>query len=692
MRPFSLVVCLLVTCVAQAGAQIISGSGRNPSPQGVPSIQLDTDLGPNRQPTFRAAVTRVQVSVRVLDASGQPVRGLTPDDFTVTEEGAPQRISSFQAYRFAPAAMRLHDVPPTGRVSATTSPVTNAHTSEARVFALVIDDLHIHPRRTERARAIGRDLVARLHPSDLLLVATTSGRHATLVFSRDRAAALRTIEAAFGQRLVDPTSEMLQHPGRHQSGGGGYASQGLAGSQQQRVMQLEMAYETITRVAARAVDIPGRRKTLLYVSEGSPIGSTVNASGQVAGSGSANVALQNAMAAATVADMAIYTVTPTGLDVPGEFLIESNGRAVDGFGRDITHEQVASVVAEFLQTKWQLRDMASLTGGLALIDTNDASGALTRVMDDASEYYVLSYEPDKPAKNDKFRKIDVKVNRPDVRLVVRRGYAAPQGVAGASDAPVAGGLPPPLRALLGGTLPGDGLPLRAQAIPIGPGEARRTTRFAVVVEADGAALAALATNGRLSMAVAQLALNGQGAAGNATRRAMAVSFSPEQRTLLEASALRMVSTLDLPEGDHQVRVAVLEEPSGVGGAVHLEIAVPNAGLPPGLAIGSRAWAMVPTAFVDPAAAAALPVPPTAMRVFPGSDVLQVTVTGVPGATSILARDTRGAVVWEQPLPTGPDVHQLDLPLSALRPGAHRLSVGDGPDAPGVDFVVLGSGL
>lgn len=690
MRPFLLVVCLLMTCVAEADAQIISGSGRNPSPRGVPSIQLDTDLGPNRQPTFRAAVTRVQVSVRVLDANGQPVRGLAPDDFTISEEGTPQRISSFQAYRFAPAAMQLHDVPPTGVPSATTSPVSNAHTSQARVFALVIDDLHIHPRRTERARAIGRDLVARLHASDLLLVATTSGRHSTLAFSRDRAAALRTIEAAFGQRLIDPTSEMLQHPGRHARDGGGYAGQGLAGSQQQRVMQLEMAYETIARVAARAVDIPGRRKTLLYVSEGSPIGSTVNASGQVAGSGSANVALQNAMAAATVADMAIYTVTPTGLDVPGEFLIESNGRAVDGSGRDITHEDVASVVAEFLQTKWQLRDMASLTGGLALIDTNDASAALTRV--DASEYYVLSYEPGTPARNDKFRKIDVRVNRPNVRLVVRRGYAAPQGVVGAPDTPIADGLPPPLRALLRGTLPGDGLPLRAQAMPIGAGEARQTTRFAVVVEVDGAALAALATNGRLSMAVAQLTLNGQGAASNATRRTMVVSFSPEQLTLLKASALRMVSTLDLPEGDHQVRMAVLEEPSGLGGAVHLEIAVPNLGLPPGLAVGSRAWAMVPTAFVDPTAAAALPVPPTAMRVFPDSDVLQVTVTGMPGATSILVRNTGGAIVWEQPLPTGPEVRQFDLPLGALRPGTHRLSVGDGRDAPGIDFVVLRSGL
>src|SRR5690606_26149116 len=109
-------------------------------------------------------------------------------------------------YAFDPTAMALTDVPSTGPVAATTAVATNAHSSDARVFALIIDDLHIHPRRTERARAIGRELVERLDPSDLLLVATTSGRMASYTFSRDRVRALQTIEAAFGQRLPDPTT------------------------------------------------------------------------------------------------------------------------------------------------------------------------------------------------------------------------------------------------------------------------------------------------------------------------------------------------------------------------------------------------------------------------------------------------------------------------------------------------------
>src|SRR5690606_23807393 len=121
---------------------------RNPTTRGVPTLGLETDLGPSRQPAFRAAVTRVQVSVRVTDREGRPVRGLDVSDFKVSENGRLQDIVSFDAYRFNAEVMALDDVPSTGPVTAATAVVTNAHSSDARVFALIIDDLHIHARRT----------------------------------------------------------------------------------------------------------------------------------------------------------------------------------------------------------------------------------------------------------------------------------------------------------------------------------------------------------------------------------------------------------------------------------------------------------------------------------------------------------------------------------------------------------------
>ena len=50
---------------------------------------------PPLTPTFRAGVELVQIDAVVVDASGNPVSGLTADDFELREEGKPRDISAF---------------------------------------------------------------------------------------------------------------------------------------------------------------------------------------------------------------------------------------------------------------------------------------------------------------------------------------------------------------------------------------------------------------------------------------------------------------------------------------------------------------------------------------------------------------------------------------------------------------------
>ena len=50
---------------------------------------------PQPAPTFRSEIDYVQIPVRVLDARGQFVHGLTQSDFQILEDGVPQTITAF---------------------------------------------------------------------------------------------------------------------------------------------------------------------------------------------------------------------------------------------------------------------------------------------------------------------------------------------------------------------------------------------------------------------------------------------------------------------------------------------------------------------------------------------------------------------------------------------------------------------
>src|SRR5205814_1106657 len=50
-----------------------------------------------QQPTFRAAVDLVNFGVTVVDKQGNPVTGLTAEDFQIIENGKPQAVKFFAA-------------------------------------------------------------------------------------------------------------------------------------------------------------------------------------------------------------------------------------------------------------------------------------------------------------------------------------------------------------------------------------------------------------------------------------------------------------------------------------------------------------------------------------------------------------------------------------------------------------------
>jgi VWFA-related protein len=88
-----------------------------------------------------------------------------------------------------------------------------------------------------------------------------------------------------------------------------------------------------------------------------------------------------------------------------------------------------------------LRMLADMTDGVSIVNTNNVTPLLKRVIDDMSSYYLLTYSSTNSKLDGRYRSINVRLSRPGVQARFRRGYRAltareiPTTVTGAAAAP-----------------------------------------------------------------------------------------------------------------------------------------------------------------------------------------------------------------------------------------------------------------
>ncbi len=572
----------------------------------------DAQTRVDTSPTFRAGVTRVEVSAVVVDADGRPVRDLRVDESQLFDNGRKQNIRTF-------TPVRLHAAQPNDAGASVSNAATapNRTPSAPRVVALLIDDLHIDARHAERARALARQLIEQLEPSDLLFVGLTSDQaQSTGVFTTARRRARDLVDRFSGMRLPSaaemrrdtPDLPFTQAPKMLGPG------MGLATDLQQHGTRLAQTYSVVSALGAGLADSPGRRKTLILLSEGpaAPVR-------EDQGTGpAAAAAMRQALARAAVADLAVYPLSPAGLDTPTDGMIEGFTRAVDSSGREVAHVDLSNAIGDFIAGKTALRDLAALTGGLALTDRNDGARAIAEVLQDASDHYVLSYEPDRGGGRD-FSPIEVRVSRPGVRVRTRRGrtVAPPAGIAASPDA-----TDQTVRLLRGLGVDG-GLPVTVRAFRVSDTDGG--ARYAIAAEIAGGPLVPAIMGDRLVIEQAVVSMDANGSFGPATRRSVELRLPRGQLEMLQSSALRTVWAVDLPSGFQQVRVAAMHPTTGLRGMVALDLDVEAASPSELPALVAEMRRAVPTAFVDPRLEPLLPRNPG-----PPGDAAVATAPSTPG--------------------------------------------------------------
>src|SRR5207302_2999688 len=71
-----------------------------------------------------------------------------------------------------------------------------------------------------------------------------------------------------------------------------------------------------------------------------------------------------------------------------------------------------------------LRVLAAATGGISVLDKNNFSEGLQKIVSAGDGYYLIAYTPFDSKFNGEFRKVEVKVKGDGLKVYNRRGYIA----------------------------------------------------------------------------------------------------------------------------------------------------------------------------------------------------------------------------------------------------------------------------
>ena len=686
-------VVVVLACIVLAAAQrllpIVDATG------------LRSDSAQS-QPQFKVSIDFVHVDVAVTDPRGNFIRDLSRDDFEVSEDGKPQQVASF-AFVDAPAYRR------TAAASATTlsaEPDVRSNEMEAggRVYVLLLDDLHVDPLRSARVKRVAREFVEqRFGPNDVAAVIHTSGRSdAAQDFTNRRSLLLQAIDKFAGRKL---RSRLLESLDEYQRGRPASSSADIRLERvidpldAQRADQAQRMLKTLTNLSDVLARAPGRRKTMLLISEGIdyPLheGITQTSSGLTSfTSPYASSVLRNfeqAIGAAARANLSIYSIDPRGLAGTGDETIE-----VSSFPEN-PHLGLtpAAFENELRQAQDSLRMLSEQTGGVASVTSNDFSSAFDRVVSESGTYYMLGYQSTNRRADGSYRRITVRVKRPGVQVRARAGYTAPQrgrtetGLLSASAEPSA-----VLRDALNAPLPVAALPLRIFAAAF-RGATDESVAVGIEVDARGFHFVQKDNLYTDKVEIALVAMDDQARFKTGDRQTLQLQLKPETYRSVQAHGLRVFFRVNLPAGRYQLRAAAHEAGTGTSGTAFYDLTVPEFHRLPlsisGIVISSTRSAATPTPAADTVFQSALPSPPTGARTFYPDETLTVLYevyrqpAGAPATVDLVAtvRDADGTVrfnsqdqVAPEKLAGGPAGfgYSVQIPLAGMAPGAYTLRV------------------
>ncbi len=468
-------------------------------------------------PQFRSGTVLVEVDVVVADKSGRPVRGLRKEDFDLAEDGIKVDVATFTAVDLPEPPSSVIPAPERSG----TALGANDQPDDGRVMLIALDDQHasLSAGRMAIVKSIARRAVERLGPSDRAGVMTLSGRAGGQVeLTSDKSRLAEAIDRFTPQSDFDV-------PGIAGRGGEGV----ITGSARLAELRTNAAMSGLSAAVRALAAIPHRRKAVLLVSQGFPAAlDDIIRDPRI---GAAYDSIRDFMGNAQLANVAVYTVDPCGLEIDPACTRDS---------------------------RRNLQTIAELTGGLATTNTNAPDAGVDRMFAESGAYYLLGYYSPSPANDGKQHRITVRTRRRDVEVRARESYLAP-GKAGKPARSVT-----PADALIGGLLQTRGLTMRVVAIPA-PLAGDPSASVIVGIELP---TAEATRAGRVEFTVAAID------AGGKTRARLRFTTNFAASAAGAAAWTHTGSRIDVAPGRYQIRVAAVGADK-TQGSVFTELNVPK---------------------------------------------------------------------------------------------------------------------
>jgi len=556
--------------------------------------------GDSSNPVFRTTTRLVQVDVVVTDKQGKPIPGLAASDFTVMQDGKPQKVHVFEPH----VGNALANKPEAAQNAPKLPPNTYSnHPSDATADSwtiILFDLLNTPPTDQQYARKQliemlgtipkGNPVALYLLTNRLVMVQGFTDEPEKLLKAAESLqpgrSHLLTTEAerqhAEGQ-ITNATSELMSSAPAGTTSDNDLIKQINSGRQQQlrdvesfqvadRANFTLAAFETLSRAVS---GYPGR-KNLIWLSAGFPVqimADPTNETQPWRNSKNFQSALATAGALLAKSRIAVYPTDVRGLQGRGVDISTSASEAGEwtkaqnsqNYG-NLLGEQTAAYADE----RKTMKDVADQTGGEAFMGTNDLKRAMRRSLDDGSTYYTLAYTPDKIDPQTAFHHIEVKVNQPDVKLAYRRGYYSTPQKAPAPEVGAAA-----LRgALQPGMPPSTMVFFNAQVLP--PDAKNKDVRITYIVNPNSVTFTDVADNKKhIVLDCIAVAYDKEGKEVAHASDTLDGAIQQAAYETVMAHGVPAQQTISLQPGTYNLRLGVMDRTSQQIGTLDVPLVVPE---------------------------------------------------------------------------------------------------------------------